>query len=163
MRSITLIIIHCSAVRPWQQSSAKDIDNWHKAKGWNGNGYHFVVRRDGSIETGRAIEKPGAHCVNHNRYSIGVCYEGGLDSSGAETDTRTPEQRVALRQLIADLHRRFPRAVIVGHRDLNPGKKCPCFEAAVEYQEFQPSFNPTSFSFCHQKENRSKRKSAKTS
>jgi len=138
MRSITLIIIHCSAVRPWQQSSAEDINNWHKDKGWNGIGYHYVVRRDGSIELGRPLEKPGAHCVGHNRYSIGICYEGGLNAAGEAADTRTPEQRATLRKLVKQLHQRFPKAVIVGHRDLNPGKKCPCYDAVGEYRDLQP-------------------------
>lgn len=138
MRSITLIIIHCSAVRPWQQSSAKDIDKWHKDKHWKGIGYHYVVRRDGSIELGRPLEEPGAHCVGHNRYSIGICYEGGLNAAGEEADTRTPEQRVRLRELVTQLHQRFPRAVIVGHHDLNPGKKCPCYNVVEEYRDLQP-------------------------
>ena len=82
MRTITLIIIHCSAVRPNQTSSAKEIDLWHRKRGWSGIGYHYVVRRDGTIETGRPEAKVGAHCLNHNKYSIGVCYEGGLDADG---------------------------------------------------------------------------------
>lgn len=138
MRSITLIIIHCSAVRPWQQSSAKIIDEWHKEKGWKGIGYHYVVRRDGSIELGRPLEQPGSHCVGHNRYSIGICYEGGLDAAGKEVDTRTPEQRVTLRELVTKLHQRFPKAVIVGHHDLNHSKCCPCFDAVNEYRDLQP-------------------------
>jgi N-acetyl-anhydromuramyl-L-alanine amidase AmpD len=97
-----------------------------------------VVRRDGSIELGRPLEKPGAHCVGHNRYSIGICYEGGLNAAGEEADTRTPEQRATLRKLVKQLHQRFPKAVIVGHRDLNPGKKCPCYDAVGEYRDLQP-------------------------
>ena len=73
MRTITLIIIHCSAVRPWQQSSAVDIDRWHVARGWKGIGYHYVVRRDGTVEPGRALETKGDHCLNHNSHSIGIC------------------------------------------------------------------------------------------
>ena len=65
MRAIKLIVVHCSAVRPGQQSSAKDIDNWHKDKGWNGIGYHYVVRRDGTVETGRHLSVVGAHVVGH--------------------------------------------------------------------------------------------------
>ena len=138
MRSITLIIIHCSAVLPWQRSSAKDINIWHKRKGWKCIGYHYVVRRDGSIELGRPLEQVGSHCVKHNRYSIGICYEGGLNAAGEEVDTRTPEQRVTLRKLVEELHQRFPRALILGHHDLNPGKKCPCYNAAEEYRDLQP-------------------------
>ena len=138
MRTITLIVIHCSAVRPGQQSSAKKIDEWHKDKGWKGIGYHFVVRRDGSVETGRPLWMIGAHVVGHNRHSIGICYEGGLNSAGVEADTRTPEQVRALRQLVERMHACFPKALIVGHHDLNPGKKCPCFDAVSTYRDLQP-------------------------
>ena len=118
MRVITLIIIHCSAVRPGQRSSVADIDQWHRDRGWNGCGYHFVVRRDGTVETGRPLEVVGSHCVNHNRHSIGICYEGGLDANGEEADTRTEAQKVALLKLLKQLRERFPRALITGHNGL---------------------------------------------
>lgn len=139
MRNITLIVIHCSAVATWQQSSAADIDRWHRERGWKyGIGYHYVVRRDGSVETGRPLEQIGTHCQNHNKHSIGICYEGGLDEQGRPADTRTPEQRVSLRQLLEKLHKMFPSTLIIGHRDLNPMKSCPCFDAAREYADLQP-------------------------
>ena len=138
MRIITLLIVHCSAVRPGQQSSAKDINDWHREKGWNGIGYHYVVRRDGSIELGRPLEEVGAHCVGHNSHSIGICYEGGLNELGEEADTRTPEQKLALRKLLEELHQQFPKALIVGHHDLNPGKPCPCYDVVTEYIDLEP-------------------------
>ena len=69
-----------------------------------------------------------AHVRGLNRCSIGICYEGGLDESGKTADTRTPEQKEQLRELLWKLHTLFPHALIVGHRDL-PGvkKACPCF------------------------------------
>ncbi len=138
MRTITLIIIHCSAVRPGQQSSAQDIDRWHKARGWKGIGYHYVVRRDGTVESGRPLEQVGSHCRYHNRHSIGVCYEGGLNEAGQFADTRTPEQKRAMRLLITALCKRFPRALVVGHHDLNHMKACPCFDAVKEYDQQRP-------------------------
>lgn len=140
MRSITLIVIHCSAVKPDQLSSVAQIDSWHRERGYKfGVGYHYVVRRDGSIEAGRPEWMVGAHCLNHNKYSIGVCYEGGLDARGQPADTRTAAQKATLRQLLTDLHRRYPRAVIVGHHDLNPQKACPCINnVAQEYADLQP-------------------------
>ena len=143
MRKITLIVVHCSAVRPYQTSSADDIDNWHKQRvthgiHWKGIGYHFVVRRDGTIEKGRPLAEPGAHVVGHNKHSIGICYEGGLDVEGNEVDTRTPEQKATLRKLLEQLHEQFPNALIVGHRDLNPGKECPCYDVVSEYFDLQP-------------------------
>ena len=80
----------------------------------------------------------GAHCVNHNTHSIGVCYEGGLDIRGQPDDTRTPAQKAALRRLLEDLHRRYPKALIVGHHDPNPQKDCPCYDAAREYTGILP-------------------------
>ena len=140
MRTITLIVIHCSAVEPDQTSSVAQIDTWHRDRGFKfGVGYHYVVRRNGEIEAGRPEWLVGAHCVNHNKYSIGVCYEGGLNARGQPADTRTPEQKAALRTLLEDLHRRYPRAVIVGHHDLNPMKACPCIEnVSQEYADLQP-------------------------
>ena len=135
-----MVVIHCSAVRPDQMSSVAQIDSWHRKRGFKfGVGYHYVIRRDGSIEAGRPEWMVGAHCVNHNKYSIGVCYEGGLDARGQPADTRTAAQKATLRRLLTDLHRRYPRAVIVGHHDLNPQKECPCIKnVAEEYKDLQP-------------------------
>lgn len=116
-----------------QRSSFEDIDRWHRSRGWKSCGYHFVVRRDGTVESGRPVEEVGAHCRYHNKYSIGVCYEGGLDEDGKPADTRTSEQKVAMRRLIARLLVRFPRAIVVGHHDLDPMKECPCFDVVGEF------------------------------
>lgn len=138
MRTITLIIIHCSAVKPLQQSGVREIDRWHRAKGWKSCGYHYVIRRDGTIETGRPLEMIGAHCKDRNRHSIGICYEGGLDAEGRPADTRTEAQKKALRELLQQLHAQFPRAIIAGHNVFNPMKACPCFNAMDEYRDMQP-------------------------
>ena len=140
MRTITLIVIHCSAVRPDQMSSAAQIDSWHRDRGFHlGIGYHYVIRRNGEIEPGRPEYMVGAHCLHHNSHSIGVCYEGGLDIRGQPADTRTPEQKAALRWLLTMLHKAYPRALIVGHHDLNPAKDCPCIkDVANEYADLQP-------------------------
>ena len=121
-------------------SSAAQIDTWHRQRGFHlGIGYHYVIRRDGSIEKGRPEWLIGAHCMNHNAHSIGICYEGGLDIRGDPADTRTEAQKVAMRQLLEDLHERYPRALILGHHDLNPQKACPCIEnVAREYADLQP-------------------------
>ena len=137
MRAITLIVIHCSAVKPDQLSSAAQIDSWHRQRGYHlGIGYHYVIRRNGDIEPGRPEWMVGAHCLNHNKF--GVCYEGGLDARGQPADTRTAEQKSAMRNLLEDLHKRHPRAVIVGHRDLSHDRDCPCFDAVSEYADLQP-------------------------
>ncbi len=113
-----------------------DIDRLHRSLGWNGCGYHFVIPTDGTIETGRPLEQVGAHCKNHNRHSIGVCYIGGLANDGkTPMDTRTEAQREALQGLLRELHQRFPKALIVGHQDLDPLKSCPCFNVVSEFPD----------------------------
>ena len=138
MRTITLIIVHCSANRAGSALRMADIDSYHRSLGWIGCGYHYVIPTDGAIEPGRPEEMVGAHCKNHNRHSIGVCYIGGLSKDGKPADTRTDAQRIALRTLLELLHRRDPDALIVGHRDLDPQKVCPCFDVANEYHDLQP-------------------------
>ena len=140
MRKISLIVIHCSAVQPDQTSSAAQIDTWHRDRGWKfGIGYHYVIRRNGEIEPGRPEWMVGAHCVNHNSHSIGVCYEGGLDIRGQPADTRTAEQKASLRRLLEALRQRYPHALIVGHHDLNPLKDCPCIPNVIdEFKALQP-------------------------
>lgn len=135
MRLITLIIIHCSAVRTYQTSSAEQIDQWHRSRGWKCIGYHYVVRRDGTIETGRPESMIGAHCLHHNRYSLGIYYEGGLNAKGEHSDTRTPAQKRALKTLLKELKTRYPDASITSHRTFNPQKDCPCFDAEHEYSQ----------------------------
>ena len=138
MRTITLIIVHCSANRAGSALRMADIDSYHRSLGWIGCGYHYVIPTDGTIEPGRPDEMVGAHCKNHNRHSIGVCYIGGLSKDGKPADTRTDAQRIVLRNLLEQLHRRYPDALIVGHRDLDPQKVCPCFDVANEYHDLQP-------------------------
>jgi len=136
MRLIFWIIIHCSAVMPSQTSSVEQINEWHLQRGWNGVGYHYVIRRDGDIEKGRPLEVVGAHCLNYNLHSIGVCYEGGLDAQGRPADTRTASQKKAMRQLLKSLRKSYPKAKIAGHNAFS-NKACPCFDVS-EYDDLQP-------------------------
>ena len=125
MRTITLIIIHCSATPEGKSLSAEACRQDHILhRGFRDIGYHFYITRDGEIHRG-----------NHNTHSIGVCYEGGLDANGKPKDTRTLEQKGALLALLRELKRQFPKALVVGHRDLNPMKGCPCFDAVKEYSQ----------------------------
>ena len=138
MRNVTLIVVHCSANRAGSALRLRDIDRYHRSLGWKGCGYHFVIPADGAVEEGRPLSQVGSHCRGHNSHSIGVCYVGGLDARGNPADTRTEAQWVALRKLLERLHREFPKAVIVGHRDLDGHKACPCFDVVREYRDLEP-------------------------
>ena len=98
-------------------------------------GYHFYIRRDGTVTRHRRLTEVGAHCRPFNRCSIGICYEGGLDANGKPKDTRTLEQRGAIITLLIELKRKFPNAMIRGHNEM-PGsvpKACPCYCPSKEY------------------------------
>lgn len=133
MRRITLFIIHCSATRCGQPYSFEDCRRDHiDGRHFRDIGYHYYITRDGRVHPGRPLSLEGAHCFGHNRHSIGICYEGGLDAQGRVADTRTPAQKDSLRRLVAELEERFPRALVLGHRDLDPGKGCPGYNVMHE-------------------------------
>lgn len=135
MRNINKIIVHCSATPEGRVVTAKDIDEWHKQRGFTKIGYHYVIYLDGTIHLGRKEEEIGAHCLGYNASSIGVCYIGGLAKDGkTPKDTRTPEQKAALLTLLKKLKAKYPRMAIYGHRDF-AAKDCPCFNARVEYKD----------------------------
>ncbi len=142
MRKISLIILHCSATREDQRYTAVDCRRDHVVnKGWTTMGYHYYIERDGSIHQGCPEEFVGNHCRDHNKHSIGICYEGGLDKNGQCADTRTEAQKRSLMKLLAELMVDYPHALIEGHRDLNKYKACPCFDAAEYRQIFNKSSN----------------------
>lgn len=145
-RTITDIVIHCTASKTDRDYTAGDIRRMHKQIGWADIGYHYVVRLDGTIEPGRDVDTVGAHVRGHNAHSIGVVYVGGLGNDGKPCDTRTENQKNALLNLLLMLRRLYPNARISGHRDFSPDKNgdgiispcewikdCPCFDAKREY------------------------------
>lgn len=151
MRNIKYIIVHCSATAEGKDFKAKDIDKWHRQRGFTCIGYHYVIDIDGKIETGRPESQVGAHCKGYNSVSIGVCYIGGVAKDGkTPKDTRTAAQKDSLRRLLIELKRKYPSAVICGHRDMSPDlnhdgkiepsewmKACPSFDAKTEYKDIK--------------------------
>lgn len=138
-RTITELIVHCSATPEGVDYTVDDIRKWHRQQGWSDIGYHYVVYRNGLIVDGRDVDLIGAHCLKggHNTHSIGICYVGGVDKDDVKKskDTRTHEQRAALKAILIDLKRLYPNAKIYGHRDFDKGKDCPSFDARTEYSE----------------------------
>ncbi|MBO4551496.1 MAG: N-acetylmuramoyl-L-alanine amidase [Bacteroidaceae bacterium] len=146
-RTITDIVVHCTASVAGKDLTVEDIRKIHKKNGWADIGYHYVVRLDGRIEVGRDIDKIGSHVKGHNSHSIGVVYVGGLDANGRAKDTRTENQKNSLLNLLMMLRKLYPEARISGHRDFSVDldgngiiepkewiKQCPCFDAKIEYR-----------------------------
>lgn len=138
MRPINKIIIHTSYTPAGREHDVEDIRAWHKAKGWKDVGYHYIIKLDGTIEQGRALDNIGAHTKGQNQGSIGVCYIGGMNKEGrAPEDTRTEAQKHALTQLIKSLNVVFGGTLTVhGHNEFS-SKPCPCFDVSSEYPEYR--------------------------
>lgn len=134
MRKIDKIIVHCSDTPEGRDDRAEDIRRWHKAKGFNEIGYHYVIDLDGTIEAGRDVETAGAHTQGQNATSIGICYVGGADEHRKPKDTRTEAQKESMRILIQFLKLKYKGAKVYGHRDF-ANKACPCFDAKKEYED----------------------------
>ena len=129
--SVRFLVLHCSATRRNQDYSVEQLRRDHKARRFYDIGYHFYIRKDGTMTQHRKLLEVGAHARPYNRCSIGICYEGGLDEQGKPCNTMTAEQETRLVDLFKNLKTLFPKAKIVGHRDL-PGttpKECPCLDA----------------------------------
>ena len=143
-RNIRYLVVHCSATPEGRDHTAKDIDLWHRQRGFNEIGYNYIVRLNGTVEEGRDVNKVPAHVTNHNKDSIGICYIGGCEPHGQivngqlvyqPKDTRTPAQKEALIKLLKELKTLYPQAEILGHRDFpDVAKACPCFNAKDEYK-----------------------------
>lgn len=134
MRPIDSIIIHCSATPEGKHFTAADIRRWHKAQGWSDIGYHYVILLDGTVQEGRPISQPGAHCKGMNARSIGICYIGGLSADGkTPKDTRTTAQKAAMHALVERLAAQYGLTAdqIHGHNEY-AAKACPSFNVRRE-------------------------------
>lgn len=139
MRKIERIFVHCTAGS--QRQSIEDLKAEFRLKGWKYPGYHYVVDINGGIHQLLAIELVSNGVKGYNSSAINVAYMGGIDSHGKPVDNRTEAQKVALKSLLIELHRQYPDAQIMGHRDIwgsDPKKWkkwCPCFDAKSEYED----------------------------
>lgn len=128
---VKFIAVHCSATGPSVNWGAADIDRSHRLRGFTKIGYHYVIKRDGAIEKGRALNERGAHIEGFNHCSVGVCLIGGVDGTKKMNPQAnfTEDQLEALRHLVNYLLGCFPGAKVQGHRDF-PGvkKACPSFD-----------------------------------
>ena len=117
------IVLHHTGNPQDDDLSAADIDASHKAKGWACIGYHYVIRKDGSIEQGRPVDTIGAHAYGHNSHTIGIHLCGNFEI--AEPTSNQIESAAMLIAAIADLNSIcINDSTVLGHRDLMP-TACP--------------------------------------
>jgi len=142
-KSTEFVVVHCSATPPSLDWGRTEIDRSHRQRGFTAIGYHYVIKRDGTVEKGRPENTVGAHVEGYNSRSLGICLVGGVDAAGKPQDNFTDAQWAALIPTLRSLKHAYPLAKIVGHRDLSPDKNkdgkvsphewlksCPCFDVA---------------------------------
>jgi N-acetyl-anhydromuramyl-L-alanine amidase AmpD len=129
------IIIHCAATKPSMDTDAATIDRWHRERGWLKIGYHYVIKRDGTVETGRERDEVGAHAKGHNSKSVGVCLVGGLSEDNEPETNFTDEQWASLGTLVDELTAAYPDAKVIGHNDVSE-KSCPTFDVGEWYEGY---------------------------
>lgn len=126
IEEVKYIVIHAADTPADMDIGVEEIRLWHLRRGWFDVGYHWIIRRDGTIEDGRPHDRPGAHARGFNHISLGICLVGGKDGE----DNFTDDQWDALAGLVKGLKVGNPGAEVLGHRDLpNVNKLCPCFDA----------------------------------
>ena len=115
------IVIHHTGNPTDDNLSAIAIHSSHQAQGWSGIGYHYYIRKNGQIYSGRPQWAVGSHCKGLNASSLGICLEGNF-----EKEKPSEEQLNSLRWLVKYLSGLFPIKNVYGHRDINatlcPGK-----------------------------------------
>ena len=121
-----IVLHHAEAVK----CTAQDVHSWHRANGWTGIGYHFFVRKDGTIYCGRPINVVGAHVQGMNSCSVGICAEGDYHT---KEKTMPQAQKKSIIELCQYLKKNYyPNAKIVGHREIGdsncPGRYYPLDE-----------------------------------
>ena len=108
--SVRFLVLHCSATRRNQDYSVEQLRRDHKARGFYDIGYHFYIRKDGTMTQHRKLLEVGAHARPYNRCSIGICYKGGLDEQGKPCNTMTVEQETRLVDHFRNLKILFPES-----------------------------------------------------
>ena len=128
---LEMIVVHCSATKPDRDIDAVEIKRWHTGphRNFSDIGYHYVIKRNGTIQRGRPLMYQGAHAKGHNN-SIGICLVGGASSAGKSEFNFTKHQMTALETLCLRLVNKIymKPLKVVGHRDLTKYKACPCFD-----------------------------------
>lgn len=130
MKKVEYIAVHCSATPADMDIGRQEIDRWHRLAGYEMVGYHWIIRRDGTVEVGRPIDRVGGHVYGFNDRAVGICMVGGTNKKNKKAENNfTEAQFASLKSVLESMKALFPDAVIQGHRDFpNVKKDCPSFD-----------------------------------
>ncbi len=136
---IRRIFIHCTATTSdW--SKERLLRFFRNSRGWSKPGYHYYIRKDGSVDTLVQLDRDSIiswkevayGASGYNSTSIHVAYAGGVNSLGRTTDTRTPAQKAAIINLVDSIRGWHGNLPVYGHRFV-ANKGCPSFDTAKEF------------------------------
>lgn len=127
-KDIKILVVHCSDTPDNENIGAIDIHKMHLSFGWDGIGYHKIIKRDGEIENGRPEYWIGAHTFGKNYQSLGVCLIGRKLFTKSQFDS--------LKKLIKEWKAKYPKASVKGHSEsIKTHKTCPNFDVSSWYKE----------------------------
>lgn len=149
-KATNFLVVHCTATAPHVDVGVKEVREWHiKQRGFKDIGYHYLIRRDGTVEMGRPTWAIGSHVEGHNWEAVGVCLVGGVPEDNKATPENeslmqsqynfTPAQMLALQNVLRLLKRdSYKTAQVVGHHDIEivNKKACPSFDAKAWWAPF---------------------------
>lgn len=134
MRIIKYIVIHCTATQPNTKKEAI-LNYWKNTLKWKSVGYHRLIDANGIIHELANYDQITNGVKGYNSESIHFSYIGGIDESGRPKDTRTIKQKESLLYLVQKAKKKYPEAIVLGHKDFKGVvKACPSFDAKSEYK-----------------------------
>lgn len=147
MAKLKYLVIHCTDTPEGREVSSDEIRHWHcdpkpKGRGWKQVGYTDMFHLNGGVErlvdNNEDAEVDPWEITNgaagYNSVSRHIVYVGGRENlpgvpfkDQKVKDTRTAAQKAAMEKYVKNFHRKHPDVRIIGHRQLNASKSCPCF------------------------------------
>ena len=128
-RQITdTIVIHCTQTPKDMEVDVEKVTQWHKDRGFDTIGYHYLIKRDGTLQVGRDEDVVGAHAVAVNGTSIGVALVGGGTADMGWENNFNSEQFDTLKSIILRLKDKYDIEKIIGRYQVEESKKCPSFD-----------------------------------
>lgn len=125
-RPVERVFVHCSASDVPAHDDVKVIQQWHKQR-WpdlcaTEAGYHFFIKKDGTIQPSRSLEKKPVAQAGHNSHTIAICLHG------LKVAKFTEQQKAALRSLCQEIFDAYDGNITFhGHREV-AAKDCPVID-----------------------------------
>ena len=130
-----IIVIHCTQTPDDMDFGVEKVTAWHKERGFDTIGYHYLIKRDGTLQVGRDEDVTGAHAVQVNGTSVGVALVGGGTVDMGWENNFESVQFETLKSILLKLKDKYNIEKIIGHYQVEDKKKCPSFDVPKWLEE----------------------------